>query len=249
MEETESLLIKSSSSYSLPRLNTKIKFTPVMVEVLYIIVAFFFLSGQTIFSDVICDLIRLPQRSPNAIGTALKDLSNLGLIDYYRKGKGRLIELHLENVFLKSFFVRMFGLREYLHATSKESIILGFYPISNPQVSLELLEEGIQIVNTQLVNQKEWLNWLEELKAYEKLAKETSSVTDQAEFNPVLMFIDKLSSAIETKQKQQTETLSVNDLTTIVSEYVQDYQDLPPWLDEAVSTAYSPLRINEDDLK
>ncbi|MHA1125530.1 MAG: hypothetical protein ACTSQX_07845 [Candidatus Heimdallarchaeota archaeon] len=248
MEETESLLIKSNLLYSLSRFNTKIKFTPVMVEVLYIIVAFFFLSGQTKFSDVICDLIRLPQRSPNAIGTALKDFSKLGLIDYYRKGKGIIIELHIENDFLRTFLVRMFGIREYAFATSKESIILGFYPISNPQASLELLEEGIQIVNTQLTNQKVWLNWLEELKAYEKLAKETTSVTVQAEFNPILMFIDELSSAIETKQKQQTETLSVNDLTAIVSENVQDYQDLPPWLDEVVSTAYSSLRINEDDL-
>ncbi len=127
----KSLILKTGLKYSFPEFNSMIKFTVVMEEVLYTLITFFFLSGESKLPNVVDDLIQALDRSPNAIGTSLKSLEKLDLISYYREGKYRTVELNLENEFLKSVIVRFFGFSDYTKMKCKKlkRIIIGFYPI------------------------------------------------------------------------------------------------------------------------
>ena len=78
---------------------SKFKFTPVMEEVLLTLLVFFILSGNKIMKDVVSDLRRLLKRSPNSVGTALKMLSTLDIISYYREGHCSIwVKRHIEAI-------------------------------------------------------------------------------------------------------------------------------------------------------
>jgi len=80
------------------------------------------------------------------------------------------------------------------------------------------------------------------------LYKTTNSIEDFPDGNPILMFIDQLVSAINFQQSIQTEDLSGLQVTEIVSEILEEFKEIPPWLDTAVIGGSNPWVILEDDL-
>ncbi len=244
------LILKTSSKYSLPEFNSKIKFTSVMEEVLYTLIVFFILSGESVFTNVVSDLIDVLDRSPNAIGSALKALDQLNLLAYYQDGKFRAVELHLENDFLKSITARFFGITNFTKMKCKKlkQILLGFYPILDYERTMAMFQSETERLDLLVDNHQHMFDWVNKIENLEKLAKTTHSTDDYVDDNPILLFIDKVVSAIQFKQMQQTADPTFQELSEIVSEIVSELQEIPPWVEDAVSGRYNPWADFEEGL-
>ncbi len=222
-----------------------------MEEVLYTLITFFFLSGESKLPNVVDDLIQALDRSPNAIGTSLKSLEKLDLISYYREGKYRTVELNLENEFLKSVIVRFFGFSDYTKMKCKKlkRIIIGFYPILDFDKMRVLFQAETKRLDSLLDDHQYLFDWIRKIEELERLAKTTYSVDDCAEGNPILLFIDQIVCLMKVQQEQQSSDLSFQELTEIVTEVVAEFKEIPPWLDTAAIGGYNPCVVLEEELK
>ena len=179
MSELTPILEKSDFTSS--KFNSKIKFSPVMEEVLLTLLVFFILSGNKIMKDVVSDLQRLLKRSPNSVGTALKTLSTLDIISYYREGQYRVVNLHIDNEYVKSLLTRFFGMHLITQNTSAEELIEkvnGFYPMKIASEVIKNFQYGIRIIEDQINKYQSWLDWYESLKETTKLTSNSSKISD-----------------------------------------------------------------------
>ncbi len=231
------LILKTSSKYSLPEFNSKVKFTSVMEEVLYTLLTFFILSGESKFTNVVNDLIGVLDRSQNAIGSALKSLEQLELLAYYRDGRFRTVELHLENDFLKSVTARFFGITDFTSMKCKKlkQMLFGFYPILDFERTMTMFQNETERLVLLVDDYQHLFDWVNKIEELERLAKITHSTDDTVDDNPILLFIDKIVCAIKYKKMQQTADLTFQELSEIVNEIVSEFQKIPPWSNDAVS--------------
>lgn len=245
------LILKPGLEYSFPEFNSKVKFTTVMEEVLYALLTFFFLSGESKLTNVVNDLIDVLERTPKTIGSVLKSLEQLDLLTYYRDGRYKTVELHLENEFLKSFIIRFFGFSDYTKMKCKKlkRIIIGFYPIPDFGNMKILFQDETNRLDSLLDEDHYLFDWMNKIEELEKLAKITHSVDSCVEGNPILLFIDQIVSSITAQQEQQSSDLSFLELTEIVAEVVAEFKEIPPWLDSAVIGGSYPWVVLEDKLK
>ncbi|MGC9778045.1 MAG: hypothetical protein HZR80_02250 [Candidatus Heimdallarchaeota archaeon] len=244
------LILKPDLEYFYPEFNSKVKFTAVMEEVLYTLLTFFFLSGKSKLTNVINDLINVLDHTPKTIGSTLKSLEQLDLINYYQDGRYRTVELNLENEFLKSAIARFFGVADFTKTKCKKlkQMLIGFYPILDFEEAMTMFRNETQRLDD-LIHEHQYLfNWIHKVEVLERLAKTTNSVEGFGDGNPILMFIDQLVSAINFQQTIQTSDLSGQQLTEIVTEIVEEFKEIPPWLDSAVIGGFNPWVVLEDDL-
>ncbi len=244
------LILKPSLEYSYPEFNSKVKFTVVMEEVLYTLLTFFFLIGKSKLTNVVNDLINILDHTPKTIGSTLKSLEQLDLITYYQDGRYRTIELHLENEFLKSAIARFFGVADFTKTKCKKlkRMLIGFYPIIDFEETMAMFRDETQRLDDLIQEHQYLFTWIHKIEEIERLAKTTNSVKGLPDGNPILMFIDQLVSAINFQQSIQTSDLSGQDLTEIVTEIVEEYKEIPPWLDTAVIGGSNPWVVFEDEL-
>ena len=244
------LIRKPGLEYSFPEFNSKVKFTVVMEEVLYTLLTFFLLSGDLKFTNVVNDLINVLDRSSRAVGLALKNLAELDLITYYQDGRFRTVELHLENEFLKSAIARFFGVADFTKTKCKKlkQMLIGFYPILDFEETLTMFRNETQRLDDLILEHQYLFTWIHKIEELERLAKTTNSVEGFPDGNPVLLFIDQLVTAINFQQSIQTSDLSSQQLTEIVTEIVEEFKEIPPWLDSAVIGGSNPWIVFEDEL-
>ena len=244
------LIDKSGLEYSYPEFNSKVKFTAVMEEVLYTLLTFFFLSGKSKLTNVINDLIRVLDHTPKTIGSILKSLEKLDLINYYQDGRYRTVELQLDNDFLKSTIARFFGVADFTKTKCKKlrQKLIGFYPIFDSEETLRMFRNETQRLDDLIQEHQYLFSWIHKIEELEKLAKTTNSADGYPDGNPILLFIDRLVSAIYFQQSIQTSDLSGQQLTEIVTEIVEEFKEIPPWLDSAVIGGSNPWIIFKDDL-
>jgi len=244
------LILKPGLEYSYPEFNSKVKFTAVMEEVLYTLLTFFFLCGKSKLTNVVNDLINVLDHTPKTIGSTLKSLEQLDLITYYQDGRYRTVELNLENAFLKSIIARFFGLTDYTKMKCKKlkRMLVGFYPILDFEETMTMFRNETKRLDD-LIHEHQYLfNWIHKIEELERLAKTTNSVEGFPDGNPILLFIDRLVSAIDFQQSIQTSDLSGQQLTEIVTEIVEEFKEIPPWSDNAEIGEYNPWVILEDEL-
>ena len=244
------LILNPGTEFSLPIFNSKIKFTVVIEEVLYTLLTFFFLSGNLKLTNVVNDLINVLDRSDRAIGDALKTLKQLDLISYYQDGRYKTVELHLENKYLKSAIARFFGVSGFTKTKCQKlkRMLIGFYHILDIKKTMAMFRDETKRLDDLIHEHKYLFDWIHKVEEIESLAKITNSVEGFPDGNPILMFIDQLVSAINFQQSIQTEDLSGLKVTEIVTEILEEFKEIPPWLDTAVIGGSNPWVILEDDL-
>ena len=245
--------IVEKNDFTTSKFNSKIKFSPVMEEVLLTLLVFFILNGNKIMKDVVSDLKRLLKRSPNSVGTALKTLSTLDIISYNREGHYRVVNLHIDNEFVKSLLTRFFGMHLITKNTSAEELIEkvnGFYPMKIASEVTKNFQFGIRIIEDQINKYQSWLDWHDSLKEATKLTSSSSKISDiiSDENNLLTQFSQKIISKIEEKQGTQTAKLTSEEISKIISKIVQDHQKIPPWSDAYSRNSYNPLIVYEDEI-
>lgn len=247
----------SSSDFIIPKFNSKVKFTPVMEEVLLCLLVFFVLSGETKMTNIVGKLSRLLNRSPNAIGSSLSSLAKLQLLLYNREGKGMTVMLLLGNKFLFSLLVRFFGLSNsfFENETIEDflNINMGFIPLTNDcQKIIQCFQEKNSLLQSKINELQEWMNWINELKEIECLVitpenKEQLSSRNQ-QTNPFRQLSRKIVSQIKKRESEQIMPISVEQLTEIVNIFLQQNQVFPPWKNSLyLQQQRSPLLINLEE--
>lgn len=244
------LILEPGTEFSLPIFNSKVKFTVVLEEVLYTLLTFFFLSGNLKLTNVVNDLINVLDRSDRAIGDALKTLKQLDLISYYQDGRYKTVVLHLENEFLKSTIARFFGVIDFTKTNCQKlkRMLIGFYPILDLKKTMAMFQDETKRLDDLIHEHKYLFDWIHKVEELESLAKTTNSIEDFPDGNPILSFIDQLVSAINFQQSIQTEDLTGLKVTEIVTEILEEFKEIPPWLDTAVIGGSNPWVILEDDM-
>lgn len=221
-----------------------------MEEVLLALFVYCILSGKNKFVGVHSELCLLLQRSPNAIGSVLKNLKQFELIDYYRKGRHWVVELKLSNLFITSLMARFFGFKSSLNKTTEQfgKAILGFYPLDSKEETHALFSNRLIQLDSQIAYYQEWLTWYDEIITLEKSAKRLPiEHQNQDNSNRYVLFVDKFLSRISKQQAIQTQTVSYKEIKKILEQLLDDYRILPPWIGGG-SSFYSPLKIDEDEL-
>ncbi len=236
----KSLVLLEGTSYFFPKLNPSIKFTPVMEEVLWLLQSFFILEYTPKLSGVVKKLCSLSDRSPNAIGSALKSLVELDLIDYYRVSRGRIIKLQLEHPFFSSALFRFFGCNEWVFTSTPtkglaSGFSLGFLPSREClQPFISVIENETLKLDTSIATYHEWLNWAKTIK--QEIAIATNSTINDVDVpadNPLHRFAEDIVSRLKKQQRNQTNNLTFDELVASITDTFIDFQEIPPWIDDA----------------
>ncbi|MGC9778407.1 MAG: hypothetical protein HZR80_04135 [Candidatus Heimdallarchaeota archaeon] len=245
----DQLVLKEGSEYSFPKFNTKIKFTAIMEKVLFTLLAFFFLSGEFKFVDVLSDLTSLLGHSIKTIRETLKSLAEMELINYTKAGKYRVVELNLKNAFLQSVLARFFGITDYsrIKCTELKRVLLGFYPIRDFETTIDTFRKETERIDQLVEECQPLFDWVAEIESLEQLGKTTQSIHGTVEGNPILLFIDQVICNTKLQQSYQTADLSYDEITTIVNEILSEFERPIPWSD-AVDERYYPWTNIEEEL-
>ena len=250
----DSLIIKKGDKYSYPLFNPKVKFTPVMEEVLLTLQLLFILQFSSTFTECVGFLCSFLNRSPNAIGSALRALTNLELLDYYREGRGRVIELQLNHPFMESSLFRFFGLNSQAikNMRSQEAgqgegytnPSFGFLPSFDEfDEFFVFLKNEEEKLDEEIAKYQEWLSWVEGMQSLVDL-EQNSNRSDDFEENPIQVFAEEIISRIKSTQKKYSHSLTNKELKGIILDTFMDNQRIPPWIDESY---LHPLSTMLDD--
>ena len=240
MEEKRSLILSEGDNYGFPELNCKIKLTPVMEEVLWTLQVLFLLLFTTSFTNIVKFLCKLLNRSPNAIGSTLQSLANLGLLDYYRSGRKRVVTLHLDHPYLTSSLFRFFGFNDWLldqdySAPYNEQGCFGFLPSEkNVQKFCSFLQQKEQKLDEKITNYQESLDWIEKIK--QTIA--TADIVlledfEEAIEHPIHLFSEEIVTRIKQAEVPRANHLAVEELADIILSVFADFREEPPWIDES----------------
>lgn len=251
MSNPNLLILKPGLDHTFPEFNSKIKFTAVMEEVLYTLLSFFFLSGDSKFTNVVNDLIRVLGHTSKTTGSTLNSLDQLGLITYYQDSRYKTIELELENTFLKSVIARFFGITDFTKMKCKKlkRVLYGFYPIRDFEQTMSLFQSETKRLDLLIDEYNYLFDWVESIAELERLAKMTHSIDDPVDGNPILLFIDRIVSGMNFQQSIQSSDLSVQQIADIITEVVSEFEEIPPWSDAAVIGGYNPWVVLEEELE
>ncbi len=249
MSENDSLILKPGCKYNFPEFNSKIKYSTNMENVLYTLFAFHILSGKINFSNVVEDLIAIHKLTPKTTGDTLKELNRLGVINYYKEGRGRTIKLDLDNTFLKSAYIRFFGITSFSNIECEKlpQILVGFHPLGDVEKISRLYREETQHMDLLLDEEQYIFDWLDSISKLERIAKTTLSVDEPVDGNPLLTFIDSIISGLNFQQSIQSQTLSFDQIEEIVTNVVSESAQIPPWIDH--NTKYHPMADIEEEYK
>jgi len=242
------LVLKEGSEYSFPKFNTKIKFTAIMEKVLFTLLAFFFLSGEFKFTDVLTDLTSLLGHSIKTIRETLKSLAEMELINYTKAGKYRVVLLNLKNAFLQSVLVRFFGITDYsrIKCTELKRVLLGFYPIRDFEITIDTFRKETERIDQLIEKCQPIFDWVAEIETLEQLRKTTQSIHGPVEGNPILLFIDKVICDVVMQQSYQTADLTYDEIEVIVSKIISEFERPIPWSDEVDERYYPWANIEEE---
>jgi DNA-binding transcriptional ArsR family regulator len=245
-----------SSTFSDNKIRSQTKFTPVMEEVLLSLLVLFILSGEITRTQIVKKLCQLLGRSPNAVGSSLKALAELGLLTYGRQGRGMAATLSLENEFVLSLIIRFFGFRqEWLEFEDVDDFLtnpIGFIPItSNYPEFIHLLEQKTTLLRSRLQEYQEWLNWLDKLKKLESFTDKNSkrtTLTGESKTDPFHQLSQKIVSKIALIESRQVTPITKEQLTTLLTDLLKQEQDFPPWINSTyLEQQKSPFLIEPED--
>ncbi|MBD3190370.1 MAG: hypothetical protein GF308_06985 [Candidatus Heimdallarchaeota archaeon] len=258
VNQSESLIEEEATVFSLTKFNSRLKFTPVMEEVLLTLLFFVLLSGEIKFSKIGRELCQLLDRSPNAVGSALKALADLQLLAYYREGKGMTVKLHLDHPFLFSLLLRFFGLKQISekHRATEDCLAapLGFVPTTRDyRAAIQTFHERNELLKAKRDEYRDWVKWAEQLQELERLAtdKEEEKEVEEGqereaeESCPFRRVSAKIVSRIDQQARKQVTSPSVEQLTTIVTELLAQKQACPPGEDGWYLRQQKSSLINE----
>ncbi len=252
MKFQNNLVLTEVDEYRFAELNMNVKFTPVMEEVLLTLQLLFILNFTCKFVNIVGFLCRFLDRSPNAIGSSLKSLANLGLITYYRSGRRRVVDLQLDHPFLSSALFRFFGFNAWLankldsEDGCSDDHSFGFLPSAeNVPKFLTFLQLKERTVDKSIAEYQEWFEWVKKIKrtiAYAKDSKREES--DDYDDNSLQLFSEEVVSRINQVEITRANDLNDKELIEIILSVFTDYQELPPWLDES---SIGPHSLMVDD--
>ena len=249
MSTEKPLVLKRGDEYDLPDFDASVRITVVHEEVLHTLLIFFLVSGQPKLDRVVEDLIWVLDLSANTIGRALKALAEFGLISYYRVGRYRTVELHLENDFLRSLLARLYGVLKIRYTSGKlGSKLIGFYPFKNTAITREYFRSETKRINSLLDDQQELVDWLAKIDQLEQYARTTQSIDEEDDFNPFLQFIDQVSCALQVQKSQQSHALTPEELKKVISEVLANFVEIPPQQGEVISKGFNPIKLYKGDL-
>ncbi len=241
MEFQNNLVLTEGDEYRFTELNMNVKFTPVMEEVLLTLQLLFILNFTCKFVNIVGFLCRFLDRSPNAIGSSLKSLADLGLIAYYRSGRRRVVDLQLDHPFLSSALFRFFGFNAWLvneldnEDGCSDDHSFGFLPsVENVPKFLAFLQLKERTVDKSIAKHQEWFEWVQKIERTIAYAKDpTSKESEDYDDNSIQLFSEEVVSRIKQEEITQVNDLDIEELTEIILSIFTDYQELPPWLDES----------------
>ncbi len=245
----DQLVLKEGSEYSFPKFNTKIKFTAIMEKVVFTLLAFFFLSGEFKFTDVLSDLTSILGHTIKTVRETLKSLAELELIKYSKAGRYRVVELNLKNVFLQSILARFFGITDYskINCQKLQRVLFGFYPLRDFETTIDTYREETERVDLLIEEYQPLFDWVAEVESLEEQANTTWAIHGTVEGNPILSFIDQVICDTKLQQSYQTADLSYDDIESIVIKILSEFKRPPPWSD-AVDDRYYPWTNVEEEL-
>ena len=252
MSVKKSLILMEGDRYSFAELNINVKLTPVMEEVLWTLQVLFILLFTSSFINIVKFLCRFLNRSPKAIGSTLQSLADLGLIDYYRSGRSRVVKLHFEHPFLASSLFRFFGFNTWL-LDQKSAIsegdhhLFGFLPSEkNVQKFFAFLQLKEQQLDAKIADYQEWIDWVLKVEYTVTTAKDVL-VEDSEETaeHPIHLFAEEIVSRIKQAEVPQVNHLDIIKLTNVILSVFADYREEPPWIDEAYLRQQAFLKGDE----
>lgn len=251
-DEPQTLIITEGDEYSFARLNARLKFTPVMEEVLLALLVLFVLNLTPKFNSCISFLCVLLERSPNAIGSALQALADLELIAYYRSGRNRVVELQLSHPFLESALVRFFGFKEWhlgkQHPDEQKPVggSFGFLPCEELFTEfLTFLREEERRIDAQITEYKDWLVWVEETEETIRMPGEGSLPGSTEGEHPLQLFAEEVVSRIQRIEATRVNRLGGQELEEIIMEVLEDYKKVPPWIDVSFLHRQSTIMLDD----
>ena len=170
----------------------------------------------------------------------MQSLADLGLIDYYRSGRRRVVKLHLDHPFLASSLFRFFGFNAWLvdqkgMVKDADQQFFGFLPSErNVQKFYSFLEGKEQELDAKIAMYQEWLDWVQKIEQTVTTAKDVLVVdSEAASEHPIHLFAEEIVSRIRHEEVPRANQLDIRELTSIILSVFADNREEPPWVDEA----------------
>ena len=213
-----------------------VKFTSAMEEVFVLLLLLCVIQNKWIGKGFVQPLIELADKTPKTVGITLQKLADLQLLDYYRDGKGQRIIVNLNNEYLQTQLISLFG---YSKEESKKSAIEtfdieGLFPSNlNFIKEITLLEEAIKNTDQDIDDHLYYLNWIDEQKNWvEKVKKLNLDDLEEALNNPLYQFAEDLVTIFKREKPYRANGVTVQLQRKIILERLETEQVAIPWLSQ-----------------
>ena len=218
------------------QVSIEVKFTNAMEEIFVLLLLLCIIQNKWVGKGFVKQLIIITNKTPKTIGVTLQKLAELQLISYEREGKGQKITINLEQEYLQTQLISLFG---FCEEENRKSIVEkyeteGLFPSNlNFTKEITLLEEAIKNTNQEIDDHNYYLEWIEEQKNWADDVKNINlDDLEEAFNNPLYQFAEDLVAIFKREKPNRANGVTVQLQRKIILERLEAEQVSIPWLSQ-----------------
>lgn len=222
-----------------------------MAEVLLLVIFTNILSCKWSLVGVINDFIFSSGHTAKTIGTGLRKLADLSLLDYTRVGQNKQINLNFEHEFIQSLLIRAFGFLPPKQPYNFDEFDLassGFIPANlDFDGALDFFTSYELHLTSEIEQYNSWLAWIDNWNSWSEEVQQTDFDLLDSD-NPLVSFTESLVYRFEQAASQSVNHPTVQEMSDIISKLLSEEQVIPPWISE-IEFLSEKMKVDKDVLE